>query len=394
MHLSREFESVYGRPPSRLVRSPLRICPLGAHVDHQHGLVTAMALDRGIDLAFRPEAGGSVRVVSADFPGEEAFQIDRAPGPTPGAWGNYLRGAVRALQEEYALRRGITGLVRGSLPSGGLSTSAAICTAFLLALAEANEIELSRSDLIRLGQWIENRFIGLNNGILDQAANVLSRAGHLLFLDCKTEEHRVVAPPPHMPRWEIALVDSGIRTALVHTEYNNRVDECRAAAWYLQELENGQVSRFAEARLRDVPTEALARHASRLPGRFARRARHFATECERVRQGVAAWEAGDLAKFGLLMTASGESSIRNYECGSPEMVTLYDILRETEGVYGTRFSGAGYRGFCVALIHPEARERIRAAVAERYPREHPEYADRYAVHFCGTGNGVATLPGR
>jgi galactokinase/galacturonokinase len=158
------------------------------------------------------------------------------------------------------------------------------------------------------------------------------------------------------------------------------VAQCRAAAEQLLTLDGLPVP--ADVRLRHVPEPVYAAHARRLDAPLQRRARHFFGEMARVAAGVNAWEAGDLAGFGTLVSESGESSIRWYECGSPQLITLYETLRDTPGVYGTRFSGAGFRGNCIALIDPAVRETVAAAVHARYPAAHPDVAARYSIHFC------------
>ena len=124
-----------------------------------------------------------------------------------------------------------------------------------------------------------------------------------------------------------------------------------------------------------VKAEEYACYGQRLSGPPARRATHFFSEMERVRDGVEAWRRGDLSAFGRLITASGESSIRNYECGSPPLVALYELLVETDGIYGARFSGAGFRGCCVALAEPERAAAAAARVRNSYLQRFPELAD-------------------
>ncbi|MFQ5577714.1 MAG: galactokinase family protein, partial [Anaerolineae bacterium] len=124
--------------PVRVVKAPLRICPLGAHIDHQLGVVTGMTIDRAIFLAFVPASGGAVRVESLNFTPPVSFSLDDIPPPRRGDWGNYLRGAARALQGQHRLERGLTGVVGGDMPVGGLSSSAAVTIAYLLALEAAN----------------------------------------------------------------------------------------------------------------------------------------------------------------------------------------------------------------------------------------------------------------
>ena len=128
-----------------------------------------------------------------------------------------------------------------------------------------------------------------------------------------------------------------------------------------------------------------------MPARFARRAHHFFTECDRVRRGVEAWEEGDIEKFGRLVFASCQSSMDNYECGSPELIAIYEIMRETDGIFGGRFSGAGFKGACIALVDPGKLDTIRKTVTEKYLERYPQYKDSFEIFFCDPANGVDFL---
>ena len=129
--------------------SPYRVCPLGAHVDHQHGLVTGFAFDMGVDLWFTPTEDGSVHLKSLTFDGEVSFDVTKPSQVKEGNWGDYARGAKYALKKRFELTRGIEGVIKGSLPVGGLSSSAAVLTAYVMALAKANNITLSKMELIK-----------------------------------------------------------------------------------------------------------------------------------------------------------------------------------------------------------------------------------------------------
>lgn len=382
------FRAKFGHSPTAAVRSPLRVCPLGAHVDHQDGIVTGMALTESVNLVFSRNDQGYVRVQSMDFPDEEYFHVDQVPEMMPTFWGNYLRGAVLSLQGKYKLRHGIHAVVRGRLPIGGLSSSAAVTTAYLMALCEVNELPVEAHALIRFSHWVEREFIGLNNGILDQSANILSLDKHLMRMDCRSEEFEMVPRAAAMRPFDVAIVYSGISTTLIQTDYNNRVDECKVAAWLLQELAGLQVSPFKQVKLRDIPRDVYLAHREQLPGRFRRRADHFFSELERVEAGVAAWAGGDIESFGSCMFESGQSSIDQYESGCPELTTIYQVLRESPGVYGARFSGAGYRGCCIGLVDPDAREAVRRKIDAVYPLRHPRYSDVYRVFFSDTADGA------
>lgn len=369
-----------------VVLVPYRICPLGAHVDHQLGLVTGMAIDQGVGMAFAPARERRVRLRSLDFPGEVDFPLDPVPPPQPGDWGNYARGAVAALQSRRPLTRGLEGVIGGTLPLGGLSSSAAVGVAYLLALEAVNGWEASAHDNIHLDQAIENGYLGLRNGILDQSIILLSRADRLLFLDCADQTFRHVARPPGAPEYCWAVVYSGVSEALVGTAYNRRVAECEEAARQL--LQRAGKSPPEGIKLRHVPREVFEAYGDTLPPPLSRRARHFFTEIQRVQEGILAWERGDLAAFGRLMCESGRSSIENYECGSPELTALYEILLQTPGVWGARFSGAGFRGSCIALIDPASQAELRARVAERYLAAFPRHRERFSIHFCHSADGA------
>jgi len=373
----------------RLVAAPYRACPLGAHVDHQLGTVTGFALDASVLLAFTPERSGQVRLRSLNFEGEVEFAVGAVPDAIEGDWGNYARGAARALGTLGPLRRGISGVVSGNLPVGGLSSSAAVGLAFLLALEETNGLRLEAEENIRLDQYIENRYIGLDNGILDQSVILRSRRDRLLYLDCRDGAHEHVAAATGTPPLEVAVVYSGLSRSLVATNYNRRVAECRAAARGLLEL--AALALPPAPVLRDVPEEVFRAHGGALEPPLRRRAEHFFSESRRVPEGVAAWRRGDLAAFGELMTASGRSSIVNYECGGPHLVTLHHLLAEIPGVYGTRFAGAGFRGCAIALVDPARRDEIAGTVRERYASAHPDVAGTFSIHFCRLDDGARLL---
>lgn len=390
--LIQQFKNQFNDTDIRAVRSPLRICPLGAHSDHQGGRVTGMTLNASVDMAYAPNEEGYVYLRSLDFPDKEYFHVDHDSEYVPGFWGNYIRGAVLALQKDFVLKKGINGVVSGKLPIGGLSSSAAVTTAYLMALCDVNDIEVSKLDLIKYSHWVETEFVGLKNGILDQSANILSMDNQLMVMDCQTNEYEMVQKGNNMPEFEVIVVYSGISKQLIHTDFNNRTDELRVAGWLLQDLSGNDITPTLEkVKLRDISDKVYEDYNHQLPTRFRKRAAHFYTEQKRVQQGAEAWEEGDIETFGQLMFESGESSFYQYESGIPEMKTIYDILHNCEGVYGARPSGAGYRGAVIDLIDPAYKEEIKAKIDATYPKYHPEYKDLYEVNFCKTADGAGLV---
>ena len=371
--------------------SPYRICPIGAHVDHQYGLITGFAMDHGVELIYQATDTGEVQVFSEDFPGVARFSLLDPVPAKQGDWGDYLRGCVWALSQGKKLWRGIRGVVRGSLPIGGLSSSAAVTLCYLQALMQVNDLYVGAQDAIELAFQVESGYVGVNVGKLDQSCEVLSRKDHLLFLDALDGQYELIPRRKNMPEFDIVVFYSGLSRRL-GSGFNNRVDELKAASWFLKGLSGMELGALADSRLRDVPPEVFERYEGELPEPFRRRARHYYAECERVKRGVAAWRAGDIEAFGELVFESGESSIVNYETGSPELIALYRAMREAPGIYGGRFSGAGFRGCCAALVDPTKREPAIEFVTERYLRQFPNLRGAYSTHVCKTEDGVGVQP--
>ena len=368
--------------------SPYRVCALCAHVDHQHGLVTGFAINKGVDLWFTPRTDGQVHLESRTFEGLVDFDITAASQVKQGNWGDYARGAKYALRKRFVLRYGIDGVIQGSLPIGGLSSSAAVLIAYVMAFAKANEIELKPMEIVKIASEAEREYVGLNNGILDQACIALGQKDGLLFLDCDTDEYRIIKRHPNMPEMEIGIFFSGLTRSLVSSDYNLRVSECKTAAWNMLAYTDQPLKVFDKTFLRDIPKETFERTRDMMPNRFARRAEHFYSEYRRVRQGVTAWESGNLNLFGKLSFDSCESSIHNYECGSPELIAIYQIMRTLPGIYGGRFSGAGFKGACIALINPAYKEQIKEELTRQYLEQFPEYENTFAVFFVKPDDGA------
>ncbi|MGN1212332.1 MAG: galactokinase [Candidatus Cryptobacteroides sp.] len=368
--------------------APYRVCPVGAHVDHQHGLVTGFAIDKGVDLIFTPREDGMVNLTSETFGGEVSFDISAPTQMREKNWGDYARGAKYALKKRFELSKGLDGVIRGSLPVGGLSSSAAVLIAYVMAFAKSNNIDLQPFEVALIASEAEREYIGLNNGLLDQACIALGKKDGLLFLDCDTNEYRIIGHPDDMPDFEIGIFFSGLTRSLVNSDYNLRVSECKTAAWNMLAYMDQPLKSMDKTFLRDIPKSIYEKTRIAMPARFARRAEHFYSEYRRVRQGVTAWESGNLKLFGKLSMESCESSIHNYECGSPELISIYEIMRSLKGVYGGRFSGAGFKGAVIALVDPAHKEDIEKELITRYLEQYPEYERTFKVFWVRPDDGA------
>lgn len=384
------YHSFFGEPKGKLyqVFSPYRVCPLGAHVDHQHGLVSGFAIDKGVELIFSPSNKSKVEMRSLTFQGEVTLDVKEPIEPKKGDWGDYARGAVYALKKRFDLKRGISGVIKGSLPIGGLSSSAAVLVAYVMALAKANDISLKKMEIIKITSEAEREYVGLNNGILDQACVVLSEQDNLLYLDTDNNDYKLLPLSNNMPPFEIGIIFSGLTRTLISSDYNLRVNECKTAAWNILAFKDQKLNTMDKTFLRDIPESYYKETQDKLPKRFAKRAAHFYSECGRVRMGMDTWQKGDMKTFGKLIFDSCDSSINQYECGSAELIAIYEIMKETPGIYGGRFSGAGFKGACICLLDPTKKEEIKESVTRKYLEKFPQYGNHFEIHFCKTSPGA------
>jgi galacturonokinase len=356
----------------RSIFSPYRICPLGAHVDHQGGEVLGRTITTGTLLEYVPLDSNEL-VISSDQLGTFKFTIGDLD---TGHWARYAQAAVRVLQA----RRGMRAHVTGSLIGSGLSSSASVGLAYLKALAEVNEIPLSAQQLVQLEYQLEHDVLKLEIGLLDPLTIVNGRQDALLYMDTLTA---VVTPIPDPVSREVAwmVACSGVSRELARSGFNVRVEECRQAAALLKE---------GATILSEVPPELFEEKKADLPEDLRRRATHFFTEVGRVRQGASAWEVSDLEQFGELMNQSCASSIHNYQSGSDILIELHELVSSTRGVYGSRFSGGGYGGCVVALAKRDLAEAARMEITEKFSAKHPELPSR--VFIAETGDGLSLLP--
>ena len=388
MNASVVFEQIYKKSPEYTAFTPYRICPLGAHSDHQLGKITGFAIDKGIHIAYGPKENGVIEIRSLQFDKRAQWHVEATPKTKENDWADHLRGATIALYKRYPLRRGLCAVLDGELPIGGLSSSAAVIITYLSALCTMNGISLTPEELITIAKEAENKYVGVSCGKLDQSCEVYCRKDHLLYMDMLDDSYELIPAHPDMKPYKIAIFFSGLERSLAGSAFNMRVDECRGAAYALKAFAGMPYGKFEETNLRDVPREVYEQYKDRLPETWRRRAEHWYTEFERVQQGAEAWRRGDIETFGRLSFESGRSSIYNYETGSPELKKLYEIMTETEGIYGGRFSGAGFKGCCMALIDPAYEESILEAVERKYLEAFPNLKGKYSAYICNSADGV------
>jgi galactokinase len=272
----------------------------------------------------------------------------------------------------------------GYLPGGGLSSSASVLLAYIRALADANAIQPEPWDLVELTQKAENIHIGLNNGILDQTSIVFGQSGRLLHIDTLKPDVTPITTPLTADPFRILVAYSGYSRELTTTGYNSRVAECREAARLL----SGFGGDAPAKRLGDVNEEVFEAFGERLPKHLYHRARHFFSEKARVAMGVEAWQQGAMGSFGQLMNASCKSSIEDYQCGSQPIHDLQQIVRQTRGVFGSRFSGGGFGGCVVGFVAPQQAADAVEEIKITYQRRHPEVSAAAGVYLADSVCGL------
>jgi galactokinase len=341
---------------------PGRVNLLGEHTDYNDGFVLPVALKRDVRFALRPRTDRRVRLHSVEYGESFEFDLDAIEYNPAMLWSNYVMGMAVSLMEDGLQLAGLDAVFSGNVPRGsGLSSSAALeVSAGFAYMAASGELgRLSGTRIALAAQRAENKFVGVNCGIMDQFISVLGAENHALLIDCRSLEYQL-APMPET----LALVIGNTRASrsLASSAYNERRAQCEAGVAALQ-----QVLPTITA-LRDVSPAELEAHKDLLDPVVYRRCRHIVTENERVLQTVAALAQGDLVAVGQLVNASHDSLRDDYEVSSPALDAMVTAMRSAPGCYGARLTGAGFGGCAVALVDPGQEQAIADAIFELYPK--------------------------
>ncbi len=348
------FHSAFGYGPEGVWTAPGRINLIGEHTDYNDGFVLPFALPHALTASAARRTDGRVRLLSRQSAEEYAAPLgDLVPGAVRG-WAAYPAGALWVLRDEGHAVDGLDLLVDSTIPSGaGLSSSAALSCATVMAAASLYGADLAPGEVARLAQRVENDFVGMPCGILDQSASMLSTEGHALFMDTRTLETEQVPFDPSAEGLTVLVVDTRAPHRHVDGAYAERRRSCEEAARAL-----------GVAALRDV-TDLPAALAALPDDVSRRRVRHVVTENERVLRSVDLLRSGRTREVGPLLTASHASLRDDYEVSVPEVDTAVDSLLAA-GALGARITGGGFGGCVVALVETERVEGCGKAVLEAY----------------------------
>jgi galactokinase len=346
------------RAAARVVRAPGRVNLIGEHTDYNDGFVLPAAIDLAIAIAYLPTSDRRIELVLAATGERATIDLD-AIGERAGTWVDYVAGTAWALAAAGVPLTGFRGALASDLPTGaGLSSSAALELVTAWALAGSGPPALEPLDLARICQIAENRFVGVQSGLMDQFASACGVAGSALFLDCRTLEHRTVPIPDGL---RVVLCHSGVTHHHGGGEYNTRREECDRAVAALSALEGRPLKA-----LRDVDADMLRRWGARLDPVERRRAEHIVGENARVLETESAMRSADLPAIGRLFAESHASMRDLFEITTPEMDILVEIAVAVPGVVGARMTGGGFGGCTVNVVHPDGIAALREAVETEY----------------------------
>lgn len=363
----------YGSKPAVLVRAPGRVNLIGEHTDYNDGFVLPMAIDRSVWIALSPRSDHTVRVRSLDFGSDAVFSLNNLKKGQ--GWAEYLKGMAYEFQKDGQVLQGWDGVVGGNVPRGaGLSSSAAVEMATARAFAFVSNFGWDVLSVARIGQRTENKWIGVNSGIMDQMACVAGKEDHALFLDCRSLEYQHIPLPKDV---SVVVMDTSTRRGLVDSAYNDRRAQCEQAARF-----------FDVKALRDVSLEEFEKRKAQLPEAACKRARHIITENMRVLDAVSAMHRGDAITLGKLLNESHVSLRDDFEVTNRALNQIVECAQEQEGCYGARMTGAGFGGCAVALVKEGNVAGFVDAVADCYLKISGLAA---LIYVCRASNGADVI---
>lgn len=349
--VKREFHARFGEPPAFIVRAPGRVNLIGEHTDYNEGFVLPMAIDRAIWIALRPRIDRRISLTSLDFPVPVEFSLDQITHEA--GWQDYIRGMAWALGDVGFALGGWEGILASDIPIGaGLSSSAAIEMAVARAFWACRPWPWKPAQIARCGQRVENEWLGLKTGIMDQMISASGKQGHALLIDCRDLSTRPVPLPAGA---SVVVLDTATRRGLVDSAYNERVAQCSSASAF-----------FGVRALRDVSPGMFEAGEGGLDPLTRRRARHVVTENDRTLRAADSMRAGDAQELGSLMNASHTSMRDDFEISSSELNVMVELAQAQAGCYGARMTGGGFGGCAVALVQEQAAAEFAERVAAGY----------------------------
>lgn len=374
--IAADFQQRFGTPPQLWARAPGRVDLMGSHTDYNLGYVLTLPIGRDTWIAARPREDRCVRLYTLNLDAECTFDLDQLLPANDQPWNNYVRGVAAELACAGCELRGFDGALHSTVPmSSGLSSSAALECVTAVVFQALGGWTMTPVQMAQLCQRAENRFVGVNCGILDQYTSCVGREGCALLLDCRDLSSRPVLLAAGL---QVVICDTRSKRELCGSEYGLRRAQCEQGARLL-----------GVPALRDVSFAQWEQAADRLPADVARRCRFIIEENARVLALADALATGQRAAIRQLTADSFRGARDLYEIGAPAMDAMLDAIHQAPGVVGARQAGAGFGGCLVAVVEQPQVDAFTQAVREVYFRATQIPPEVYAVAAAA---GAGLLP--
>ncbi len=374
------FKKQFGHSDYRCFFAPGRINLIGEHTDYNGGHVFPCAITFGTYALAGKNSDHTIRVYSINFPdkGVVEFSLTDLDYRQEDEWANYPKGVLRYLIEDgYRITDGVDILFYGNIPNGaGLSSSASIEMLTGVVLESLFQLSLHRIDLVKIGKRVENDFIGVNSGIMDQFAIGMGKIEHGILLDCQTLEYSYA--PIVLEQHDIIIMNTNKRRELADSKYNERRSQCEEALAMLQ-------TKLSIQSLGELTEEVFEQHKGLITNEvLQKRAKHAVYENARTLQALQALQQGNLKQFGVLMNQSHISLRDDYEVTGIELDSLVAAAWQQPGVIGARMTGAGFGGCAIAIVEKKQSDDFIQIVGKTY-QEKIGYEAIFYVANVGDG---------
>lgn len=345
--LLKEFRSHFNREAESLFFCPGRVNLIGEHIDYNGGKVMPIAISKGTYLALAKNTDKKIRFSSLDFPEKAELHIQSSYSKTGKQWFNYPLGVINHLLSNGYELSGLDLMFAGDLPVGaGLSSSASIEVLTMYSLNTIYGFDISKVNMALAAKKVENEFIGVSCGIMDQFAVAMGQKNKAILLDCDTIQYEYI--PFETIGYDLVIINTNKQRALAESKYNERFAECGTA---LKALKKGlQIEKLCDLDLKTFEANKFLIEDEILE----KRVQHVISENERVGKAIVALKAGAISDFGSLMLASHQSLKENYEVSGTELDTIIEFASAYTGCIGARMTGAGFGGCAIALVKKEA----------------------------------------
>ena len=357
----------------RFFAAPGRINLIGEHTDYNDGFVLPGAIDKHIFLAINAIPDTSVTIYSVDFDETVVFDLNDELPELP-HWANYPFGVIKELQKKGFTPGAFQAAFGGDIPDGaGLSSSAALESAFATALNALYNFGLDKMSLAKIGQMAEHNYAGVRCGIMDQFASMHGKAGHVVQLDCRSLDFKYY--PLELGDYELILVDTKVKHSLASSEYNRRRQDCEEGVLFLQSQMPNVKS------LRDVRAKDVYGYREMMGRQIFLRCEYVTEEIERVLETCHALENGDLKRVGALMYQTHHGLRTKYDVSCKELDVLVDTAKTIEGVLGARMMGGGFGGCTINLVAKNTVEKFKKETSAAYHQAFGATPEFYEVNI-------------